>query len=413
MDVARSHSKIVFVIFILIYRMLLDILYVQTIAPFWGYYGFINDPSHLCKILSWIILAAFIVIVFPYLKSDEEFSSDIALIIFFLKIVPFTSFIACKQQPIDFILCEVLYLFLIYLFLKTIHVPKLSNKFKSTTLTNLIVAVLIVTVFFISAYYANFRLSFNFIDVYEIRFEARDYDMPTILKYLRGASSNILPVALAYALSRKKYAFSILLVFVIFLSFSTNGMKSTLFKMIICIFLFLLYKVDFKKYLGIAFLSLAVLSLLEWIALGTNVLSTVIVRRVLMIPQVLDSFYYDFTLNNGPLYYGGYHGEDVSFAIGAQYWSNGEIRANNGFFSDFYINIGFIGCIIYPLLYVIFFKYCEAAFGKSNRQIVMFVAIIVIYTLMGSSFTTSLLTHGLFLLLVTMYVTPWENNKEQ
>lgn len=51
--------------------------------------------------------------------------------------------------------------------------------------------------------------------------------------------------------------------------------------------------------------------------------------------------------------------------------------------------------------------------GKSNRQIVMFVAIIVIYTLMGSSFTTSLLTHGLFLLLVTMYVTPWENNKEQ
>ena len=62
--------------------MLLDILYVQTIAPFWGYYGFINDPSHLCKILSWIILAAFIVIVFPYLKSDEEFSSDIALIIF-------------------------------------------------------------------------------------------------------------------------------------------------------------------------------------------------------------------------------------------------------------------------------------------------------------------------------------------
>lgn len=187
--------------------MLLDILYVQTIAPFWGYYGFINDPSHLCKILSWIILAAFIVIVFPYLKSDEEFSSDIALIIFFLKIVPFTSFIACKQQPIDFILCEVLYLFLIYLFLKTIHVPKLSNKFKSTTLTNLIVAVLIVTVFFISAYYANFRLSFNFIDVYEIRFEARDYDMPTILKYLRGASSNILPVALAYALSRKNMLF--------------------------------------------------------------------------------------------------------------------------------------------------------------------------------------------------------------
>ena len=141
-------------------------------------------------------------------------------------------------------------------------------------------------------------------------------------------------------------------------------MKSTLFKMIICIFLFLLYKVDFKKYLGIAFLSLAVLSLLEWIALGTNVLSTVIVRRVLMIPQVLDSFYYDFTLNNGPLYYGGYHGEDVSFAIGAQYWSNGEIRANNGFFSDFYINIGFIGCIIYPLLYVIFFQILRGGIRK-------------------------------------------------
>lgn len=66
-----------------------------------------------------------------------------------------------------------------------------------------------------------------------------------------------------------------------------------------------------------------------------------------------------------------------------------------------------------PVAICDFFKYCEAAFGKSNRQIVMFVAIIVIYTLMGSSFTTSLLTHGLFLLLVTMYVTPWENNKEQ
>ena len=48
MDVARSHSKIVFVIFILIYRMLLDILYVQTIAPL--------DRKHLSGVIMALLM---------------------------------------------------------------------------------------------------------------------------------------------------------------------------------------------------------------------------------------------------------------------------------------------------------------------------------------------------------------------
>lgn len=403
-----SQHPVVFLLSVLLYRYLLDIVYAKVMSPVWGYAGFTYGPNYICSVLSWILLVLFAFIILKYLKSREEFISDIALVLFFLKIVPFTSFIRCHAQPLRFVALETISLLLIFVFLRIVPTPKLSNNYKSNALTNFIVFIMVVTVVFISGYYAQFRMNFNLLEVYDIRFEARDYDIPTILKYLRGASTNILPVALAYFLSKRKYTFSAIIAMAVFLSFSTNGMKSTLFKMIICIILFLLPRVDLKKYLGVAFAGLAGLAYLEWLLIDTDLISTVIIRRVLIMPQLLDSQYYDYIVNNGPLFYGNVNGYDgISFAIGDLYWNAPEVRANNGFFSDFYANLGAVGCFVYPLLYVYLFKICEAAFGEANNQIVMFSAIVIGYTLLGSFFTTALLTHGLFLLVVTMYVMPW------
>ena len=82
------------------------------------------------------------------------------------------------------------------------------------------------------------------------------------------------------------------------------------------------------------------------------------------------------------------------------------MRANNGLFTDAYMNLGEIGCLVYPFVYVAFFKFCESSFEGVNVELVMFVIIIMVITLNSSEFTTSLLTHGLFALCLLLYFLP-------
>jgi hypothetical protein len=54
--------------------------------------------------------------------------------------------------------------------------------------------VYIGSILYVSGRYFGFRLHFNLLDVYVLRAEVRDLNLPTILRYLLPAAGNILPV---------------------------------------------------------------------------------------------------------------------------------------------------------------------------------------------------------------------------
>ena len=320
---------------------------------------------------------------------------------FRLRVVPFTSILANNFSNYSFAISILLFWLLFYLFLTIIKSPSLKNSKKGLKFLPFITCFFVFIVIFVSGYYTHFRLNFDLFNVYDLRLEARDFKMPVFLSYIWPAAANILPLILVYYLSKKKYTLVLFLSFVIFLNFSINGLKSVLFKLFIAVLLYLLWKDNFIKYI-IAFLILLFsFALFEFYVLDSNIISSLIIRRVLFMPSMLDTLFYDYFSINGPIYYN--ENVDVNFAISDIYFGKEEMRANNGLFSDAIINLGYVGVILYPLLFTLFFKYCSAAFFGVNKFVLVFVAFIIAMSLNSTMFTTALLTHGIFLLCVVVY----------
>lgn len=393
-----------FLLSVLIYRVCLDVIYIQCIAPIWGYYQLTYEPEAWLMILSWIILAFFSVFVIPFLTKSDNIVSIIAILFFFVRIVPFTSFIACKAQSVDFVFWQVFYWFFVFAFLrywKPIHVPKMQ---KNGVLLNWIVFALIGTVIFISGYYTHFRLNFSLLNVYDLRFEARGYDVPSLLAYLWDPAGNILPIVLIYFIQKKKLKLTYFVAFIIFLNFSINGVKSVIFKLFLCLFLYFFMKQRLLDKVSWLFLVLVGVALLEWKVVDTTVVSSMLIQRFLYFPLQLDVSYYNYALYNEPIFFADR--SEVSLAIGDEYTSGEPMLANNGMFSDAYVNLGMMGCFIFPFLYALFLKMCESAFRGVNEQIVFFAAILIVVTLHGMYFTTALFSGGIFLLALVVYLLP-------
>ena len=90
--------------------------------------------------------------------------------------------------------------------------------------------------------------------------------------------------------------------------------------------------------------------------------------------------------------------------IGEVYFNDPETACNNGLFSDAYMNLGALGCIVYPVIYAFIFRICGSAFRGAEKGLVVFAALIMSYTFEGSELTTGLLTHGLFVFGIIMYL---------
>jgi len=226
------------------------------------------------------------------------------------------------------------------------------------------------------------------------------------------ASTNAIPVIMIYFMEKRKYSITIFLLVVVFLNFSIDGTKTTFFKLLLCLFVYFFIKGDLQKKILLAFFSLVVFSIMEYVLIGTEILTYVLIRRAFFVPAILDTCYYDFIKEKGLLFFSHqYHGQDIAFTIGDTYFSKDEMRANNGMFSDAFMNLGYFGCIIYPFIYAYFLKISENAMRGTNQTVMLYASLIYVWNMMSSEFTTALMTHGLLLLSLTFYFLPIENQR--
>ena len=191
-------NKLCFLFSVLLYRCCLDLIYRLCISPFFDYSNFTYEPNTALVIYSWIILIVAVLFILPYFKNFDSVLSIAGVLLFFIRFIPFTSFIACKSQPIHFVLCECVFWVLIFSLLNSkirIRLPKLPH---SNAVLTCVALMLLLTVVFVSGYYAHFRLNFSLLNVYDLRYEAREFNMPTILAYLWAPAANVLPIMLIY-----------------------------------------------------------------------------------------------------------------------------------------------------------------------------------------------------------------------
>lgn len=399
---------------IVLYRLLFDYVYVAFTNPVWGYVGFDNNTTGSSLLISWVVLIVLSLLVLPFFKSDEPFFPDLLILFFVMRVVPFTTLIRFVNTPetLSFLFCIYFAItFLLTNILKIKQVPLGRSVGRKTNDTILYFGVFFFSfiIIFISGYYAGFRLHLSFADVYDLRHEASDFGIPTVLKYAWSPATNILPLLFVYFLQKKKRVVCLFIVIIILLNFSINGMKSTLFKLLICILFSVVRIKDFKRYYLPIFISILLVTILEGSLWDFQFIHDVVVRRAFFIPSLLDTYYYDYITQNGPMFYSR-TGTAIQYIIGDVYFHAPEMDCNNGLFSDAYMNLGSLGCFIYPIIYAFLFRLCGSAFRGADKGLVVFAAMIMSYTLEGSELTTGLLTHGLFLFSVFMYLISIKNN---
>lgn len=398
-------NKGFFITSVILLRVLLDYVYIQRIAPFFSYANFDYNFEITNYTISWAVLITSFSLILPFLKNINPCSSQAAIILYLIRFVPFTSMIANKGFSIGFIVLMLVFWVIFFLMLK--FLPSFKLTYISTKTDKILygmLAIFSITVLYISGVYAHFRLNFDLFNVYDLRMEARGFELPIILQYLWPASSNILPMILVYYILKKKYYIVLFIGLVILLNFSINGSKSTLFKMLFCISLMFISPKNVLKLIIIGCPLLCLLADIVDSLTDVNLISNFVIRRVLFIPTLLDSLYYEYVNNSHPVFFNSEAVTNMAFDLGDQYFGKEEMRCNNGLFTDAYMNLGTIGCLVFPFLFAILFKLCNSAFKYVNPAISVFATLLICTTLGSATLTTSLFTHGLLLLIATGYI---------
>ena len=411
----RKSNKFLWIMSVVILRLLLDVIYLRVISPQFAYAGLGHSFSTSAIIYSWLIMVGALLIVLPCLDRKDFFLPHASLFLFLLFFVPWTSFVSCKPQKLDFLFCETVFWYMTFLLLhKRIHFNISRSVTKgSEPVVIAISLVMMLTVVYISAVYAHFRMKFDLVDVYDLRMEAREYKLPTIIAYLWAATSNVLPILMIYFVSRKRWWMVSIMALVVVMNFSINGSKSTFFKLFLCFLFYFFANNELKHKIPMFLAAFVGLGIVEFSVFHSGFIADVIVRRSFYVTSLLDSYYYDLINQFGPAVFSHkVAGHDVQFYIGELYFGRDSMRANNGMFSDAYMNLGWLGCFVYPVLYMLFFNVCEHFLVCHKPQIKWYAVFLMVLTMRSSEFTTTLLTHGMLLLFLTMMFMPRERTLE-
>ena len=168
-------------------------------------------------------------------------------------------------------------------------------------------------------------------------------------------------------------------------------------------------KIKFKYFIFLC-LSLFVFTII-YSHFYTGTIPAGYIRRVMFIPNLLSYNYYDFFINHEPLYYvlnkTAY--PDLGHLIAGLYHDKPTMNANNGLIGDAFANLGYLGIIIYPLIFTMYIKILDIVSKYIESRYIAGLVLLVFVTLQNSFFSTSMFSHGLFILLVMLYCFPKED----
>ena len=420
-------KKFKVLLIISIYRLLLDEIYIRIIVPNYEYYGFHNYRN-----FNWLLMSWFYLIIMTYLygkiflSKHRRSSSLVVCVLYIISFVPSTSLLSMGLFTHGYSVAIIIYWLTLY------FTQCWNLKRKATPFPNIVVGkfqlgdrvlfllgvISVTTVLYISFAYTGFRINFNLYSVYDLRIEYRTYSLPLILDYFFAWSKIINQILYAYLLVKKKKYYAILLFFVQILSFGIDGSKTTLFMLFVSTLVVLGYRfiknVSLRIVVPYAVTGISVLSLLELFVLKTSNIALFVLRRMLFLTNYISYCYYDFFGHNEPDYFRSsflryfgvdspYKGEgyDISTIIGDLYIMRG-MSCNNGLIADSVANLGKIGLIIMPIMLVAVLRIYDKCTIDMDERMILAITLYLSILLSNSFLLTTLLTHGLILILIVL-----------
>ena len=188
---------------LILYRVLLDLVYVQCITGVYAYMGMSCEKPELFQaILYWIVYLCFSLWCIR-LSRGSHLSELVLMFLFLTSFAPAMTMFTYRKADHSFL--YILY----WLCLAVLHlaIPPRSKKHRiqaGDKAVRIVSYACLALSLFIWGFYAHFHIQISLTDVYDQRAAAREYGMPTIVTYLYGSLNVIIPTFVIYALKNRK-----------------------------------------------------------------------------------------------------------------------------------------------------------------------------------------------------------------
>ena len=408
-------NKQIMLFFFTLYKIVLDISYIFFVSELFDYAGFPLHFNYFNYILSWILLY-FLAFVTPYNidRASNYFFMSSSLFV----LIPLYSLYGLTDWTSEPVVVSTIAISIIYILTNTkinfeIKLPVIKNGREVALLISLFFIALLIFWYFISGAVRYFNL--NLAKVYEFRENSAALANVGVMAYLNNWTYKVFLIyALSWMLLKKYYYFAALLILIQIFFFGVSAHKSVLFTPMLIISIWW-YFGRFKTLLimPLGIVTIIILSIMSYFLFDDIFTPSLLIRRVLFIPAKLTYEYFSFFTDNDFIYWGNsilsyfieykYH-LPVPLLIG-EYDGSGA-SANNGFISSGYSHAGFLGIIFYSIIISVLLRILD--FSVKKGVPVWFALSMVIIplrsTLLSSDLFTTLLTHGLFIAFILLYL---------
>jgi len=425
MNKIKKHDIFFSVLVLVIYRLLLDMVYIIAINPTFAAFSKM-DFSIVRYAISLLTLCIFILPTINLYKQ-KLVSSIIVLLLNLWYFIPMTTMYAFYNFDTEFYILGLIYwsiLMFCQFKLPVLYIKKVNPKFNNIIMYFFIISMSIV-VLFVSAKYTGFRITFDFINVYGIRAEASTYNIPTIIQYMLFMAGIGIPLFLLYAFEHKKKFLSLFLLIIWLLNFSIAAHKTVFIMLFLAILGYLFYRERFINLFAIAMTCMLIVLSGIYIVFENVVPIGILISRVMLIPIQLSYHYYEFfNENNLNLFRNGILGkfgfseiysQEIPYIIGefTEKINTSFSMANNGLLGDVFANTKYIGIFIMPIILVIIFRLLDSVSKNLDKKIVVVICIYFANSFINMSWSTVLLTQGYLMICLLIYFYPSINNKEE
>ncbi len=406
---------------LLLYRLSLDILYIQLISPKFAYLGFITDIDPYKFFFSWLIILMLSPLVADLLSKRTPSSilmSGLNLTYF----VPLTSYCGCTGTAMFFLLVATAYWVLLLLFQRKIPVVQMRPVVQkhSKLIFELITIVATVVILYVSARYTGFRVVFDLTNVYGIRAESETYSMPSFLSYILSMMTMTLSIMILYWLKEKKYIVVLWLILIYLFYFSIAAVKSVFLVLFLVLGAYFFYRHWMIRWLP------GTLTLFAWIALfeekifGNIYLMDYFFRRCLYVPTRISEYCFLFFSENplnlfrhgimSKLSFEQVYSTGIALLIG-EYLGKPGMSANNGLLGDMWSNLPvYTGVVLMPLILVLCFRLLDFVSAKLETKYTVAFSAYYAYCFTNASWSVTLLTHGYLIACLWLLVFPREEH---
>lgn len=396
---------------IILYSFIIGYSYVNYVSPIFSYSGFYINFS-ITKLIIFILANLILV---SCLSFNYNISNLLVFLLYVNSTIPSLSLFYLQNLSFKYFFIVFLSYFFLFIFIRLI--PNLKIVFLKKL--NFDEKKLIYILFFITTILVFIRVkqlggvdsrAFAFDEIYALRGEVKTSG---IWAYLHNWLSKVfIPTLMIYFLFNKKYILFFIVSSYQFLLFASTGQKTLLLSIGLIFSCYFLRKLKlWYAGLPLFYSFLAFVSMLLYSFSGNVAgVGLFLVRQIFLPPLIGNKYIHFFSQNPYLGFSEGMIGKIFNlkspYDIDAANIISGrmDVYENTGFVFDAYANAGIFGILIIILVFVLLIKFIDSLSHNSNNLLYFTMMVYPVIILNDGSLLSVILTHGLFLIIIIIYI---------